>query len=322
MKPMKSLALLIGFWVFSPLPAAAETADPATSLYQRASKLIANGETDAALEKLNTLANKYRRTELCAQALWDIYHLQQKQGDDFTAFEALNRLCTEQPGHFEKAHTAQFTLVQQLIRRTRQQQRQIEPVKKQEKIAPEVLIQMLRTIQQNGPESDIGIRAGYELARALEREHKDTEAYQLHETLAEQHSEHELADDAAYQCAYIRYKEWKKKQSGSPRQRHTAATALSWFITQYPESEHASQARGCLTQIRHSEFKELVQLAAFYEARQQPQAANIYYRQLGEDFPQTTAADPELSAKVQAALPASKPQSQPKTAVAAKLKQR
>ena len=85
----------------------------AVRLYQRGMKLIAEGEPEEALERFITLASRYRRSETCAQALWEVYRIQQFLEDDAAAFEALNRLATEQPGHFEKAHAAQ--LMRQLV---------------------------------------------------------------------------------------------------------------------------------------------------------------------------------------------------------------
>jgi len=259
----------------------------AVRLYERGMKLIAEGDPEEALERFNTIAKKYRRSETCALALWEIYRIQEHLGEEMAAFEALNRLATEQPGHFEKAHDAQLRLAMRLLGRGPDARRTLvrEPVKA--KLDPEVLAEMLRVTIKNGPQSETGIQAHYYLALALEKAGQKREAIAMHEDFAESYPKHELADDAGYQCAYIAYKDWKTMRGDSPHQREAAAISLAWFIARFPESDKGAQARACLTDVRLAERSELISLARHYEGRGNTKAAEIYYRQLGQKFPGT-----------------------------------
>lgn len=274
----------------------------AVRLYQRGMKLIAEGEPEEALERFNTIATKYRRSETCAQALWEIYRIQEHLGEDLPAFEALNRLATEQPGHFEKAHEAQMRIAMRLLGRGKDAMRRtLEAPRAAQKADPEVLAEMFRVIIKNGRQSETGIQAHYYLALALEQAGKKLEAKGMHEDFAENFPKHELADDAAYQCAYIAYKDWKLMRGDSPHQREAAAVSLAWFIARFPESDKGAQARACLVEVRVAERRELMSLARYYEGRGNAKAAAVYYRQIGEKFPEIVVADEDLRGKVEAA---------------------
>ena len=274
----------------------------AVRLYQRGMKLIGDGEPEEALERFNTIATKYRRSETCAQALWEVYRIQEHLGEDLPAFEALNRLATEQPGHFEKAHAAQLRVAMRLLGRGKDAARRtLEAPRASQKVDPEVLAEMFRVIIKNGQQSEIGIQAHYYLALALEQAGEKLEAKGMHEDFAENFPKHELADDSAYQCAYIAYKDWKLMRGDSPHQREAAAVSLAWFIARFPESDKGAQARACLVEVRVAERRELLSLARYYESRGNAKAAAIYYRQIGEKFPEIVVADEDLRGKVEAA---------------------
>lgn len=279
--------VIAGLFVFAICPQSSSAAEDelAVKLYQRGMKLITDGEPEEALERFNAVATKYRRSETCAQALWEIYRIQEHFGNDSAAFEALNRLATEQPGHFEKAHEGQLRVALRLLGHGKDARRSLAVERPSGRVDPEVLVEMFRVVIKNGPQSEIGIQAHHYLALTLEKTGEIREAIAMHEDFAENFPKHELADDAAYQCAYIAYKDWKAMRGDSPHQREAAAVSLAWFIARFPESDKGAQARACLGEVRLAERRELMSLARYYEGRGNTKAADVYYRQLEEKFP-------------------------------------
>lgn len=51
-----------------------------------------------------------------------------------------------------------------------------------------------------------------------------------------------------------------------------------------------------------AERRELLSLARFYESRSKQEAAAVYYRQLGEKFPEFVTTDETLAAKVRGSM--------------------
>ena len=274
----------------------------AVRLYQRGMRLIAESDLEEALERFNTIAVKYRRSETCAMSLWEIYRIQEHLGNDEGAFEALNRLIIEQPGHFEKAHAAQFQLVKRLLGSGTNARRTLEVQRPSHAPSPEILVAMLQTVIKNGPQTEEGIQAHYFLGLAQERAGEKKEAIATHEDFAEAYPKHELADDAAYQAAYISFKEWKSMRGDSPLQRDAAALSLAWFIARFPQSDKVSQSRSCLAEVKLAEQRELISLAKYYESRGKAKAAATYYQQLALKFPELMETEGELKNKMVGAI--------------------
>jgi TolA-binding protein len=265
-------------------------------------RLIAESDLEEALERFNTIAVKYRRSETCAKSLWEIYRIQEHLGNDEGAFEALNRLIIEQPGHFEKAHAAQFQLVKRLLGSGTNARRTLEVQRPSHAPSPEILVAMLQTVIKNGPQTEEGIQAHYFLGLAQERAGEKKEAIATHEDFAEAYPKHELADDAAYQAAYISFKEWKSMRGDSPLQRDAAALSLAWFIARFPQSDKVSQSRSCLAEVKLAEQRELISLAKYYESRGKAKAAATYYQQLALKFPELMETEGELKNKMVGAI--------------------
>jgi len=263
---------------------------------------MAEGEAEEALDRFNTIATRYRRSETCALALWEIYRIQEHLDSPEAAFEALNRLATEQPGHFEKAHAAQLILVRRLLGAGKEARRTLEAPRASQVVEPEVIAAMLSAIIKSGPQSEVGIQARYHLALAQEKAGERKEAQGTYEDFAETYPKHELADDAGYQAACIAYKNWQATRGTGPRQRDAAAVALAWFIARFPESDKAAQARSCLAEVRHAEQRELISLARYYESRDNATAASYYYQQLALKFPEMAAAESPLREKIAKAI--------------------
>jgi outer membrane protein assembly factor BamD len=290
------------FCLCAPLLATEDEA--AARLYQRGMRLIAESDLEEALERFNTIAVKYRRSETCAMSLWEIYRIQEHLGNDEGAFEALNRLVIEQPGHFEKAYAAQFQLVKRLLGSGKNARRTLEVQRPSKNPPPEDLVVMLQTVIKNGPQTEEGIQAHYFLGLAQERAGEKKEAIATHENFAEAYPKHELADDAAYQAAYISYKEWKSMRGDSPLQRDVAALSLAWFIARFPQSDKVAQSRSCLAEVRIAEQREMISLAKYYESRGNAKAAATYYQQLAIKFPELMETEGELKNKMVGAITA------------------
>jgi outer membrane protein assembly factor BamD (BamD/ComL family) len=284
----------------------------ALKLFQRGMKMVAGGDLSPALDKFNLVATRYPQSHTSALCLWEIYRIQEHLGNEQGAFEALNRLINEQPGHFEKAHAAQFRLVRRLLDSGSKQKRLLDTSRQPRKLPDEVIVAMLRVLIKNGPSSDIGIQAQYYLGIALEKAGEKTEARKVHEDFVDHHPRHELADDAAYQVAYIQYKDWRAMRGDNPRQRDDAALALNWFVARYPESDKVAQARSSLAEVNQAEMREMLGLAGYYESRGNLQAADTYYHLLGIKFPLLLEDKDTLGEKIRRATASPSRKERPK----------
>lgn len=261
----------------------------AAELFSKAQRFALRGAPGNAVETLQSLVKNYPRSRWSGAAQWEIARLYADNHQNADSFEACQLLIEHFPDYFEAALDLQFRLAKKVLARYEDLERHPDAMKPKQLAKKETVSDMLRIIIRNGPHWDRVAEAQYLLGVALEKEGKAEEARLQHESFAENHKGHELADDAAYQIAYIDYKTWKKMRGDAPQARERAETSLLYFLARFPESSKAAQANGSLIEIQNAEMRELQKLAEFYDKQGKDKAAAIYYFTLLRRFPEAVA---------------------------------
>lgn len=274
----------------------------AANLFEKAQKDAISGRPHEALDRYSSLVKAYPRTAYAARAHWEVVRLNEAFGDYVTAFDELQILIDHFAGHFESALRKQFEIALKCLTRYDALGRLPDGRTPKDLPKKEQVSSMLQIVVQNGPYVDFAAEANYYLAVALEKEGKAPQAAMQHEDFLERFPKHALADDSAYQVAYILYKNWLKMKGGAPTHRERAAMAMQWFLARYPESDKAAQARGCLDEVKHGERADLVRLAEYYQARGNERAAAVYYRELASRFPDLAKEGSGLRERVMALM--------------------
>lgn len=302
-------ALALAFFCLAALSAPAavitreqELENRARRLFESAQKEALRGRPEEALRKFEAVVKAYGRSSVAAQAQWEVVRLNEAFADHTAAFDAMQLLIDHYPGHFEKALRRQFEIALRQLARYDHMQRLPEARKPRDLPDKEQVSAMLRIVIENGPHAEYVAEASYHLAVALEMEGKVPQAAMHHEEFLERFPDHPLADDSAYQVAYIFYKRWLAMKGGAPASRERAALAMRWFLARYAESDKAAQARACLDEIRHAERVELTSLAAYYEKRGDERASAVYYRELASKFPELAPEGSALRERVSGLL--------------------
>jgi outer membrane protein assembly factor BamD (BamD/ComL family) len=270
----------------------------ARGIYERAHRDLLRGDRDSALDRFRSLVKAYPRSPLASEAQWEVVRISEYFGEFVNAFDALQLLIDHFPGHFERAIKRQFEIALRQLLRYEHMQRMPAGKKPRDLPARDQVSAMLRIVIENAPHGETVAEASYYLGVAYEKEGRIGEAAAAHENFFERFPDHPLADDAAYQVAYIFYKIWKRMKGDSPTHRERAAMAMRWFLARYPASEKAAQASECMRQIRQAEQAELLSLAQFYEKRKNEKSSAIYYRELASRFPELAPEGSELRARV------------------------
>lgn len=276
----------------------AELEKRALALYEKAQRDTLRGANEEALKRFTAIVKAYPRTSVAAASQWEVVRLNEGYGNYTEAFDALQLLIDHYPGQFSKALKRQFDIA--LLQLVRYDQLKRQPDTKKPRNLPDrnEVSAMLRIVIENGPYAEVVAEASYYRGVALEKEGRIAEAAVAHELFMERFPNHPLADDSAYQVAYILYKRWLSMNGSAPANRERAAMAMQWFLARYPECDKAAQARGCLDQIKHAERAELVGLAAFYEKRGDERASAVYYRELASKFPELAPEGSPLRERV------------------------
>jgi len=271
-------------------------------LYDKAMKDALRGNPEEALKRFEAVVKAYPKSSVAVEAQWEVVRLNEFFTDYVAAFDALQLLIDHHPGNFERALRKQFEIALRQLVRYDQLLRLPEAKKPRDLPDKEQVSAMLRIVITNGPYAENVAEASYYLGVALEKEGKIPQAAMQHEDFMERFPNHPLADDSAYQVAYIMYKAWMKMKGSAPANRERAAMSMNGFLARYPDSDKAAQARGCLGEIRHAERTELVSLADFYEKRGDERAAAVYHRELASRFPELAPEGSPLRERVLALM--------------------
>ncbi len=280
----------------------AELESRARRLYDKAMKDTLNGDSDSALSRFEAVVKAYPKTAVAVEAQWEVVRLNEFFSDYVAAFDALQLLIDHYPGNFERALRKQFEIALRQLVRYDQMLRLPDSTRPKDLPAKEQVSAMLRIVIENGPYAENVAEASYYLGVALEKEGKIPQAAMQHEDFMERFPKHPLADDSAYQVAYILYKSWMKMKGGAPTNRERAEMAMRWFLARYPESDKAAQARGCLDEVRHAERVDLIRLSDFYMQRGDERASAVYQRELASRFPELAPEGSPMRARVMALM--------------------
>jgi len=106
----------------------------------------------------------------------------------------------------------------------------------------------------------------------------------------ERYPEHPLADDAAFQVAFIDYR-ISRAGNRERASQERARLAFEDFLARHPASAKVPVARHLLATLRDWETARLTETAKFYERRGDSDAAARSYRGALQNDPQNPAAE-------------------------------
>jgi outer membrane assembly lipoprotein YfiO len=250
----------------------ASVIDPAADLFERAQRNVLEGNQEAAIAKLRVVARSYSTSPLAPRAQLLIADLFSRNREYTSAFEEAQLVINRFPASelFAEALEIQFLVSERVAEEYRR--RRLRKEKSTQGLPDrEVASQMFRVILANGPFSPVAPRAQYRLAVTLDEEGQSLEAAQEFNRFIENYGEHPLADDAAFQIAFIHYR--MARQNNQERgSQESARLAFEDFVVRYPRSEKIPEAQHLLVVLRGWESNRMVEAGKFYErtGRQEP----------------------------------------------------
>jgi outer membrane protein assembly factor BamD len=257
----------------------------ASELFNAAQRFSLRGSPGTALEKYQLLMKHHGTSRWAGAAQWEIVKLYKENHEFVDAFDACQLLVDHFPPYFTVAIQQQYEIAQAILAQHARQETTPDAQKPKTLPTPADAASMLRIIAKNAPHHPNVVEAQYLQAIGMERAGKAQAAREEHELFLEQHGTHSLADDAAFQIAYIDLKQWRKMKSAAANLRDKAKTSLVYFLARFPQSDKAAQAYNELLSLREAEKRELMDLGEYYEKQQQPQSAAVYFRDLVRRYP-------------------------------------
>lgn len=145
-------------------------------------------------------------------------------------------------------------------------------------------VEIFESVIRAAPYGDFAAPSYFQIGLSKEKQKKWTDAISSYNMILDKYPNSNLVDDAQYQIGFA----WLKAAS-EPDYDQSAAEksiqAFEDFLTRFPNSEKAEQAKTHITELRSRISQGALNIAKFYEKQNNLKAAYIYYNEVVRQNP-------------------------------------
>ncbi|PIQ85143.1 MAG: hypothetical protein COV74_10145 [Candidatus Omnitrophica bacterium CG11_big_fil_rev_8_21_14_0_20_45_26] len=279
-------------WVWSPESGKfvstdnnAQTQDYADEMFQQARQFMEQKDHGRAIEEFRNLIRKYPSAWNASEAQYYIGLSYEQQADYRNAAEAYQKLVDHYP---------QSQHVQEVIERLYQIGNLYLEGGKDKFIGIPLLsrlpvaIQIFEHIVKVAPYGKYGDQAQFQLGTAYRKTGQYQSALDAFQKLIDQYATSSLAEEARYQLAETSY-EFSKNATRDERAIDDAINNISDFLEQHPESSVTDKVKLLRQEIAERDAEKGYGIASYYESQNQLESAALYYEDVVNRYPDTSA---------------------------------
>ena len=267
----------------------------ASEQMRKAENFESAGDAGAAYNAYRALVKNYSQSALAPKAQRKVAILLEQRGEYDKAYDAYSVYLSKYPRgeDFDGVVEAQFRIAKLFLEG---QKRKVFGVP----FAPSMsrAQEMFDGIVKRAPYSKWAPLAQFNVGQAYEKQGKYPEAIAAYQTVVAKYPGDPIADDAQYQIGYVLMRE-SKEGSYDTASRQRARESFEDFLSRYPESEKAPQARENINALQSGVTKGALDIAKYYEKTKKYKAAVIYYNEVVRqqpDSPESTIAKTRIDA--------------------------
>ncbi len=159
-------------------------------------------------------------------------------------------------------------------------------------------IEIFEEVVKNSPYGEYADRAQFKIGEAYKNSNRFAEAIVAFQRVVDEYPKSELSNEAEYevaQCAYL-------ASSGSSYDQESTDIAIERFeefVKEEKEDSLSKEAETSLERLREKKAKGLYDTAHFYERIGHNQSAAIYYKELIDEYPDTSLAKESIAKLVE-----------------------
>ena len=295
--PLVALAILLlqppafAAWVWSPqtgwIGTTGAVKDTPQEQLDFAASFFDRKDYHRASQEFRKLLRAYKDSREAAEAQYYLGRCREEEGDYYQAFLDYRKTVRTYPS------TKRFD---EILRREYQMGNYFLAGKKRKLFgtaailpARDKAIEIFQAIVDDGPFSEYGPLAQYQLGLAHLALQDYEQAVSAFDQLVSRYPNAPLVDDAKFQVAQASLKgTFKPSYDQSPTDQ--AMRELEAFVREYPQSELVTEASRRLSELKERRAQHEFQVGQFYEQRKRPASALIYYETIIDRFGQTALA--------------------------------
>jgi outer membrane protein assembly factor BamD len=268
-------------------PGEDEMSGTAQQLFERAQEAERRGDLGGAMKAYRIIVKKHGKDTLAAGSCYRLAQLQEQTHKYLLAAQSFAVLCEKYPksDHFEEAVEGMFRIGESYLTGTKTKILGVT-FKSGMDDAADIFTMIIRT----APYGKYTARAQFDLGRAREKQNRNEAAIAAYQSVVEKFPDDPIAVDAQYQIGYI----WSRASANGtydPAAANNAKIAFEDFLSRYPNSEKAKQAKQNLKHMESKQTSTAYDVARFYDKQKQYRAAAIYYNEVIRQQPASTQGE-------------------------------
>lgn len=257
-------------------PGEEQMSGTAQQLFEKAQEAERAGNLGRAIKAYRVIVKKHPKDTLAAGACFRMGQLQEQTRDYLQAAQSYAVLCEKyaKSERFDEAVEALFRIGEMYL-----SGRKVKILGIPIKTSMTQSVQIFNMIIRVAPYGKYTARAQFDLGRAHEKQGSNELAIAAYQSVVEKFPNDPIAVDAQYQIGYI----WSKASTSGtydPAAATHAKVGFEDFLSRYPNSEKAAQARENLKRMEHKQTSTAYDIAKFYDKQKYYRAAAIYYNEV------------------------------------------
>lgn len=268
-------------------PFAAQSYPTAQEQFEYAQALESKGDFTRAMDAYQKAVDDFPESPVAAESQFRVAEMLEKTKNYYAAFNAYQAVLDKYPSYpkINLILKRQFKIGNLFLQGKTIGFLKINPTGSYKRA-----IAIYNKILSNAPFSDLAPNAQYNLGMAYMHKKDYTEASIEFEKIPIRYPHSEFVASAKYQLGVCAY----RQASVAPYDQEAAQEALNRlkeYVDAYPTDKNVELAREMLTELEGKKAAALYQIGSFYEARGNPKASLIYFKEVIKDYPLTRFAE-------------------------------
>jgi outer membrane protein assembly factor BamD (BamD/ComL family) len=277
-------------WVYESVGSSGKwVRDRAEDQYNVAFEAFNNGDYSVAHKAARRVMAVWPLSDYSASAGYLLGRTYEAEGKDEKAFAIYQDLLEKHPKavNYEEVLKRQFEIANRFLAGQWFRIWGVIPAfSSMEKTA-----EMYRKIIARGPHSEIAPTAQLSIGAAYEKRDKLTEAAAAYVMAADRYADQTgLAAEAMFRAAQM-YRRQARKAEYDQGSAGDAITAFTVFIGLHPNDPRVGEAQETILELKTEQARGALEVARYYEKKQRPSAALVYYNEVIIKAPASSFAD-------------------------------
>lgn len=238
---------------------------------------------DRAIKEFKKLVQHFSRAKQAADAQFYVGLCYEKLGYYYEAYKAYQKTIEEYPytQRFDEVLDREFKMAEYFYGGAKHKYMGIALYPSYDKAA-----EIFKKVAENAPFSKRADTALYKAGESYKKAGSYEEATLAFIKLTNDYPDSKLVDTAKFQAAYCSLKA-SGKPGYDPAATDQAITEFEKFVGDNPDTDFSKDAGDALNVLYSKKAEEAFNVGQFYEKQNEPESAEIYYKEIVEKYPRT-----------------------------------